>query len=308
MKQSFSKIKKPSKNNVLAIDFSRENEVLHILPSAPLLSSQHAQWKNIHLGYYQHSPYELPEIVSKQHLILIHLETPTQVEQRLGTQFRKYHFQIGNILIVPAHTPHYAYWDTEHRYLILSFNPSAFLHTVQMTGNWDKAELVPYVANNDPLVYGIGLALKAELESDSSCGSLYVDSLTTTLFTHLLHHYTSDRKLSSSQIGGLSTYRLRQIIEYINTYLDRDLALVELANVAHVSPNYFIQLFKQSTGLTPHQYVIKRRVERAKELLLEGKLAIADIALQVGFAHQSHLNRHFKRWVGVTPKVFLKNQ
>ncbi|MGG6288195.1 helix-turn-helix transcriptional regulator, partial [Leptolyngbya sp. AN03gr2] len=66
-------------------------------------------------------------------------------------------------------------------------------------------------------------------------------------------------------------------------------------------------LVKQSTGLTPHQYVIQRRIERAKQLLRAGNLTIAQIALQVGFAHQSHLNRHFKKWVGVTPKVFVNN-
>ena len=101
---------------------------------------------------------------------------------------------------------------------------------------------------------------------------------------------------------------MRRVIEYVDAYLDQDLALVELAAIVSLSPNYFTRLFKQSTGFTPHQYVIQQRVERAKRLLLESKLAIADIALEVGFAHQSHLNRHFKRWVGVTPKAFINNQ
>ena len=72
-----------------------------------------------------------------------------------------------------------------------------------------------------------------------------------------------------------------------------------------MSPYYFSRLFKQSTGLSPYQYIIQSRVDRAKRLLDQG-LAIADIAYSVGFASQSHLNRHFKRLVGVTPKAFLR--
>lgn len=308
MKRSLSEFRKHSSRDTLAIDFTRSSEVLQVFPSGSLLSSHPAQWNGIHLSYYQHPPHEIPETIAQQHLILVHLEIPTQAEQRLEARFQKDQFQVGDILIVPAHVPHYARWDTEHRYLILSLDPSVFLHTVQATENWDKAELVPHFATADPLIHGIGLALKAELESNGLGGRLYVDSLSTTLFMHLLRHYTAQKPILPAQEGGLPTYRLRQVIEYVDAHLDRDLTLAELAAVARMSPNYFIQLFKQSTQLTPHQYVVQRRVARAKQLLIEGKLVIADIALQVGFAHQSHLNRHFKRLIGVTPRVFLNNQ
>ncbi|MBW4671976.1 MAG: helix-turn-helix transcriptional regulator [Cyanomargarita calcarea GSE-NOS-MK-12-04C] len=69
-----------------------------------------------------------------------------------------------------------------------------------------------------------------------------------------------------------------------------------------MSPHYFSLLFKQSTGMTPHKYVIRTRVERAKELLLKSEMAISEIAQSVGFASQSHLNFHTKRLLGVTPK------
>ncbi|MBD2055362.1 helix-turn-helix transcriptional regulator [Oculatella sp. FACHB-28] len=308
MKQALPEARNQSVCSALAIDFTRDSEVLQVFPSGSLLSSQPGQWNGIHFSYYQHSPHEIPETISNQHLILVHLEIPTKAEQRLDTKFQEDQFQVGDILIVPAHTPHYARWDTEHRYLILSLDPTAFLSAVRSTESWNRAELLPHFATSDPLVHGIGLALKAELESHGLGGRLYIDSLSTTLFIHLLRHYTTQKPMLPAQEGGLPTYRLRQVIEYIDAYLDRDLTLAELAVVAQMSPNYFTQLFKQSTGFTPHQFVIQRRVEWAKRLLSEGKLAIADIALQVGFAHQSHLNRHFKRWVGVTPKIFLNNQ
>ncbi|MCC3507513.1 MULTISPECIES: helix-turn-helix transcriptional regulator [unclassified Microcoleus] len=92
------------------------------------------------------------------------------------------------------------------------------------------------------------------------------------------------------------------------SHLDQELALADLAAIAQISPNYFTTQFKQSIGFAPHQYVIRQRVERAKKLLVNGEEKIADIAYQVGFTHQSHLTRHFKRLVGVTPKQFLIQQ
>ena len=94
-----------------------------------------------------------------------------------------------------------------------------------------------------------------------------------------------------------------KVINYINDHLAEDLHLTQLAALIPMSPHYFSSLFKQSVGLSPHQYVIRSRVERARKLLLSEQLSIAEIACLVGFANQSHLNRHFKRWFGMTPKA-----
>lgn len=103
-------------------------------------------------------------------------------------------------------------------------------------------------------------------------------------------------------IESLAGQKLWQVIDYINNHLDQNLSLAELAALVQISPHYFSHWFKQSTGISPHQYVIKCRVERAKQLLLQGEHTITEIALCVGFANQGHLNRHFKRFFGVNPK------
>ena len=97
------------------------------------------------------------------------------------------------------------------------------------------------------------------------------------------------------------------VTDYISDRLDRELSLNELAAIAQLSPYHFSRAFKQSTGISPHQYVIQQRIERAKQLVLQGKMSLADIAIACGFSHQSHLNRHFKRITGVTPKNLLKS-
>ena len=289
------------------VDLTQDRELAGVLPSGALLSSQPGQWSGVHLSHYHHPAHSMPEIASQHHLILVHLEGATQVEQWLETQYQKEQFQAGSVLVVPAGTPHHANWDAENRYLILSLEPSALHHAAQAAGNRSTADLTPNFTAADPLIHGVGLSLKAELESGNLGGQLYADTLCTTLFVHLLRHYTAQETIVPAEAGGLPRYQLRQVIEYVDAHLDQDLTLADLAAIAQLSPNYFTRLFKQSTRLTPHQYVIQQRVERAKRLLREGKLAIADIALEVGFAHQSHLNRHFKRWVGMTPKIFINH-
>ena len=106
----------------------------------------------------------------------------------------------------------------------------------------------------------------------------------------------------ASQNRGLTSAQLQQTIDYIHTHLDRELSIEQIAQVIHISPTYFASLFKRTTGISPHQYVIRQRVKRAKVMLTKTELTIADIALQVGFSSQSHLTQQFKRFTGMTPK------
>ena len=159
----------------------------------------------------------------------------------------------------------------------------------------------------DPLIQQIGLALKSELQSNKSGGQLYAETMANALAVHLLRNYSTQGDRSIPCKGGLSQHKLRLVIDYINDYLERDLSLDELAAIAQLSPYHFSRAFKQSTGISPHRYVIKQRIERAKQLLLQGKMSLADVAIACGFSHQSHLNRHFKRLTGVTPKTLLKS-
>lgn len=298
-----------TEQNGFLLDFTNVEDVLKAYRSKPLLSSEKKHWNRLHFDYYRHPPHQLPEIVSKQHLIIVQTDASVQAEQLFDGQFQKDHLKVGDVLIVPAYTSHQAQWDAEHGYIVLSLEPEVFKRHAQMVLDVDTVELIPRFATPDPLIHSIGMALKTEFELNHVEERFYTDSLIDTLLSHLLRHYSDrDRKLIlPSRASGLSHPQLHQVVEYVQEHLDQDLTLTELAAVVRMSSNYFASLFKQSMGLTPHQYVVQQRVERAKQLLRQGKLSISEIATRSGFAHQSHLNRHFKRVVGVTPKHFLKS-
>jgi RpiB/LacA/LacB family sugar-phosphate isomerase len=105
-------------------------------------------------------------------------------------------------------------------------------------------------------------------------------------------------------IGGLPPRRLQRVFAHIRENVARGLSVNDLAQVVGMSQYYFSKLFKMSTGITPHQYVMRQRVERAQEHLRESRMALAEIATQVGFETQSHFTSVFRRLVGATPKRY----
>lgn len=105
-------------------------------------------------------------------------------------------------------------------------------------------------------------------------------------------------------VGGLPPRRLQRVLEYVKENIEKDLSVAEMAQVVGMSQYYFSKLFKLSTGTTPHQYVMRQRVERAQELLREGNTALVEVATHVGFETQSHFTSVFRRLVGITPKKF----
>jgi AraC family transcriptional regulator len=147
--------------------------------------------------------------------------------------------------------------------------------------------------------------LGAELASNGPGGPLAAESLANILAVHLLRYLSAPRRLEHGRDGALPRGRLRAVVEYIEEHLDGCPTLAEMAAVVGLNPYHFARQFKAATGLPPHQYVILRRVERAKQLLQAGTdLSLAEVALSAGFSDQSQLPHHFKRLVGVTPGQF----
>jgi len=148
-------------------------------------------------------------------------------------------------------------------------------------------------------------AVDAELAAGGAGGRLAAESLANLLAVHLIRHVSAPRRPERGRDGVLPQGRLRAVVDYVEEYLDASPTLEQLAAVARLSVYHFARQFKRATGLPPHQFVIRRRVERAKQLLQTGGgFSLAEVAARVGFSDQSQFTHHFKRLVGVTPGQF----
>ncbi|MBC5828910.1 MAG: helix-turn-helix transcriptional regulator [Candidatus Eremiobacteraeota bacterium] len=241
-----------------------------------------------------------------QHSLSMHVGTPMLITSRCDGAL-VHRLQVpGDMKIVPAGFSRV--WETEGATSKLVINIQQHLvreTAVGMGVNPDRAAIAPQLHIKDEQAEHIAWALKAELESDHPIGRLYADSLGLALTAHLLKRYAP---ATPQRIGNqLPRRRLRRVIDYINGHLNEDLGLAELAAVARMSSSHFKVLFKGSVGMPVHQYLIRRRVEYAMELLVRGTSPICDVALQAGFADQSHMARCMRRLTGYTPAAVLRD-
>ena len=133
---------------------------------------------------------------------------------------------------------------------------------------------------------------------------LAVHSLEYETAQEIVDAYLSATLAPIEVVGGLPPRRLQKVFSHIRENIARDLSVTELAQVVGMSQYYFSKLFKMSTGTTPHQYVMRQRVERAQEILRETQTVLAEVATQVGFETQSHFTSVFRKLVGATPKHY----
>jgi AraC family transcriptional regulator len=215
--------------------------------------------------------------------------------------------QAGEHTVIPA--GQLSYWQCNGGIDILHMHlEPTFITTLAEASeiNSSKIEIVNCFSGRDPHIQHIAQSLFTELKFPGLMGQMYIESLTHLLAIHLIRHHSAFTVKLQQVKEGLSPSTLQQVIEYIHTYLDRELTLTQIANIAAMSPAYFSTQFKVSMGVAPHQYVIEQRINKARQLLLQRNCSIAEVAIQVGFCDQSHLTRHMRRLLGITPKALLK--
>jgi AraC family transcriptional regulator len=215
-------------------------------------------------------------------------------------------FAAGNSWLLPAGEEGFFHWESEDECVVFIIDPQLLTKTASeldclSSGN---LELQPILIQADQTIHALGRQFKEEMQRHALGGELYSESLANLLNIHLLRNYCTTAPVLRTYSGGLSTQRLQQTIDYIQAHLDEKLSLEAIATELNLSIHYFCELFTQSMGMPPYKYVLQQRIDRAKQLLKQSEQSISDIALDCGFANQSHLNRHFTKLVGITPKKY----
>jgi len=239
-------------------------------------------------------PGEVALTAGADHCLKIHAGEPV----RGACLHHRFVVTRGDVDILPAGTSDTWREEDASTSVLLRLSPALLRRAAEDRGHDpDRVALEPRFQVRDVSIEHIAWALDAERRADYPSGTLYVESLGLALAAHLLGRYEPPPRVER----GLSKRQARRVVSYIDAHLGEELSLVTLAEVAEVSPSHFKTLFRRSLGMPAHQYVIRRRVERAQALLARGDRSIAQVALESGFAHQSHLARCMRRVLGVTP-------
>jgi AraC family transcriptional regulator len=286
-----------------------------LMPNPPVLSSFQSGWSSIQLLHFRLPSMDLPEVFNLQHVVVIPLghqsvDFEFVAEGRSQTvSYREKDYTSGCIEIYPVDLP-IAFHSHPTVRAMESINcyldPTFVAQIAHESVNPDRIELLLTLKTVDLLVHQIGLALKASLEEDGGGSRFYADSLATALSAHLLRYYSTRKYQFREHEDGLSKQKLRQAIEYIQAHLGESLSLNNIANELGMSQYYFCHLFKRSTGISPHQFLIQQRVERAKHLLKHSEQTITAIAMDCGFANQSHFAKYFRQCTGMNPSEFRR--
>jgi AraC family transcriptional regulator len=279
-----------------------------VIPFQAVAASDRLGWVGLEAARFRASPaweYTAPALT--HHRLVLVTRPPRELDLRFEGVKRHVPPPAGAIILVPAGTRGQVRWGGGFDWLHIYLEPGLVERVAAEAFDLDPARLTvpPLDGLELPHLRAAMTAVGAELASGGPGGPLAAESLANLLAVHLIRHVSAPRRLERGRDGVLPRGRLRAVEEYIEEHLDGCPTLAQLAAVVRLNPYHFARQFKAATGLPPHQYVILRRVERAKQLLQAGTdLSLAEVALRAGFSDQSQFSRHFKRLVGVTPGQF----
>lgn len=272
-------------------------------PTSPVLAKHKASWDGISLVHYRMGTGELPEHHNPDHLITLALGDKCNGEIRTASGFRTRSTNKGSICVIPSGQTYSARLEGESEHLAMFLDPSLVLRAAQESRAAEPV-IIESCAPFDPVISNVGFALLSELRSEGVGGRLYAESLRNVLAIHLLRHYTTSGNGRQHLVGGLSGQKLRQVLDFIGDNYSKDVGLSDLSEVAGMSTFHFAREFKRTTGTTPHQYLMKFRIDRAKELLTHSEMPLTEVGLLSGFSHQSHFTRLFRKLTGTTPNSY----
>jgi AraC family transcriptional regulator len=207
-----------------------------------------------------------------------------------------------HVCIVPAgHTLTVA-WTSDAQITSIAVKP-AFLAALAQANGYHDCEMTPQYASVDPFMWHLARSIEQQMQSRRELEKSYIESVAIVIGQHLLCTYT-DTPAPSVILGGLPRYKIRRAVDYIRAHHQEDIGFKDIADQLDMSPYHFARMFKHSTQESPHQCIMRFRIESAKKMLIESDKSIADIAFEVGYKSQSYFTTRFALLVGVTPAAF----
>ena len=290
--------------NLPRVEVLRDGRVEPLLHAQPTLSSAPLHWSGVAV-----EDYCVPACVIPRHEHLenfLHVVLRGSVRYEVVTRGKTLRFTAnpGTTFILPRGTVDELRWTGPTHRIAAAIHPSLLVNALDETSRESDIELMERWNLNDPNIMAVLLAMRADLDAGSPAGRLYGESLANALAVYLLNRYAVRHYSPVGYKGGLPRYRLKRVLDHIGDNLGGDLSVSQLAAIAGMSPHYFAEMFRQSTGSSPHRYVILQRIERAKGYLRDPKRSVIEAGLDAGFPNPSHFARMFRKIVGISPSRF----
>jgi len=280
---------------------------IKLMHRMPALSSAALGWSHLQAYRLSNPPrfqLDLPPV--NRHFIVAHLSNPCQLATRWNGLARRSRSVPGNIMIMSANQASFWEWRGEIEELHIFLEPGV-LEAASLEITDRPIRLLDGIGLFDAPIWDLALKINSELARPGAGGRLFARSMSDALALQLLRRHSTLCGAERLERLDIPAHRLRAALEYIESHLCEDLSLEAIAAAANVSPFRFARGFRKATGQPPHQYVIGRRLERAKDLLRLTDYGIAEIARRVGFATQSHFTAVFSRRCGLPPRRYRQS-
>jgi AraC family transcriptional regulator len=289
---------------VPGVQVKREGYVEPFLRAPPTVSSTDVRWGGVAV-----EGYSVPACVIQRHehvdnFVHVVLNGSAKYEVVTGGKTLEFVSSPGTTFILPRGTIDEVRWAGPTERIAVAIHPCLLRNAVEGAGRGHDVELNERWNVTDRHIMAVLLAMTADLDEGSPAGKLYGESLANALAVYLLNRYSTHCYRPRQYRGGLPGYRLKRVQNFIGDNLCDELGLSQLAAIAGMSPHYFSELFRQSTGCTPHQYVLLRKIERAKQCLRNPRCSVNEAGMEAGFQNPSHFARVFRKLVGITPSRF----
>ena len=274
-----------------------------------IVHSGERSWRNLYVSLAHKEPWKATLPAVDHHCIAYCVSQTASVTRTVdGEAAVKATLGPRRFGMIPASVP--SHWDVvgSPEILLIYIRKSLFDQVAADVLDRDihKVQIIPTLGTSDGLLEQLALAVLSELRYGNFGNSLYADILASAMIAQLLQRHSSEKRAKAVPEcrSLLSRPGLRRTLDYIDASLAKSLGIEELAKIAGLNPVYFARSFRHGMGVSPHQYVLERRIEKAKTLLATSDVPLVDVALQTGFSSQSHFSTTFMRVVGVTPKSF----
>ena len=275
-----------------------------ILGTSPKVS---AEWDPFSLYIVEETPL-YAQAVFRDHVLGVYLSGRHRIRRKIGTSTVEGWSDPGTINLTASGIE--AIWEASapSRAVVVVIPPEFLSRVIEERGaDSRKVEIINQFLVRDAVIEAVTLDLAREAANNSPSGRLYTESGCEFLAHHLVHHYSTLSRAPRRSVGGLSSRSLRLVLEHLEDALGQQIKLRELAALAGTSARHFERAFRQSTGYPPHAYVLERRLEVARHLLIDQpELAIEQIAHRLGFSSGSHFSSAFRQRAGCSPTEFRK--